>query len=66
MSVFVTLRYCQTNSPEAIKEADRFTQSIPRIQACTQECHIRVRVRVSVRVRVGVGVAVRVRVRVRC
>ena len=78
LTVFVPSRTCsQTNSAQALKETNRFTEQIPRIQAHTQGCHdatimyrtmylliLRAKVRVRVRVRVKVRVRVRVRVRV--
>ena len=40
LTVFVTSRrYRETNSAQALKETNRFTQPIPRIQAHTQEYH---------------------------
>ena len=37
--ILTSRRYCQTNSAQALKETNRFTQSIPRIHAHTQGCH---------------------------
>ena len=40
LTVFVTSRrYRQTNPAQALKETNRFTRPIPRIQTHTQVCH---------------------------